>query len=129
MTIRYRTGIDETTGKPLVGYDHLQQSLATIFGTRLQERVMLLGFGADLLGEIGRNLYAGEVLKIYGIIVGSINKWEPEYRVATMALVSLTRAGGLALAMAGTYFPEGRFGNYTISEPADFNLPLIEATI
>lgn len=128
MNINYRVGIDEDTGQPLVGYAHLCQSLAKIFTTVPQELVMLLKFGADLLGEIGKNLYAGEILRIYGIIVGQIILWEPEFRVTKMQLVQLTQAGGLGVAMAGTYYPEGRLGNYSISEPASLNIPLIEAT-
>jgi phage baseplate assembly protein W len=122
--IRYRVGIDQSNGQLLVGYDHVLQSLEKIFLTVPQELVMLLAFGANLLGEIGHNLYAGEVLRIYAIIVGSIQKWEPEFRVAKMALVSATQQGGLALALSGTYYPEGRFGNYAISEPASFNVRL-----
>ena len=43
-------------------------------------------------------------------------RWEPEYRVASMQLVSLTRLGGLGLKHGGTYYPEGRYNNYAIRE-------------
>lgn len=127
-TINYRVGIDQNTGQPLVGYPHLVQSLAKIFSTVPQELVMLLDFGADLLAEIGKNLYAGEVLRIYSIIVSQINAWEPEFRVSRMQLVQLTQAGGLGLALSGIYFPEGRLGNYAISEPVAVNVSLTGAT-
>lgn len=127
MNINYRTGIDQTNGQPLTGYPHLVQSLAKIFTTTPQELPMLLAFGADLLGEIGKNLYPAEVLRIYGIIVSQVNAWEPEFRIATLRLVSLDATGALAIALTGTYFPEGRLGNYSISEPANLDIPLTAA--
>jgi phage baseplate assembly protein W len=128
MAVRYRAGIDQTNGQLLVGMAHVNQSIAKILTTRPLELVMLLAFGTNLIGEIGKNLYAGEALRIYAIVVGSIHQWEPEFRVTSMRLVSATRVGGLALALAGTYFPEGRFGNYAISEAASLNIPLVAAT-
>ncbi len=128
MAIRYRVGIDQTDGQLLVGMAHVNQSVAKILTTLPLELVMLLDFGSNLIGEIGKNLYAGEALRIYGIVAGAIHKWEPEFRVTTMSLVSVTRVGGLSLALAGTYYPEGRFGNYAISEPANLNVPLVQAT-
>lgn len=128
MAVRYRAGIDQTSGQTLVGMDHVNQSLVKILTTLPFELVMLLAFGTNLIGEIGKNLYAGEVLRIYGIVVGAVHRWEPEFRITTMKLVAATRVGGLALALSGTYYPEGRFGNYRIAEAANFNIPLIAAT-
>jgi uncharacterized protein len=128
VAIRYRTGIDQNTGQPLVGMAHVNQSIAKILTTQKMELVMLLAFGTDLIGEIGKNLYAGEVLRIYGMVCGAIHQWEPEFRVTNVKLVAATRAGGLALALAGTYYPEGRFGNYKIAQAANLNVPLVQAT-
>ena len=128
MAVRYRVGIDQNNGQPLVGMAHVSQSLAKILTTLPLEMVMLLAFGINLIGEIGKNLYAGEVLKIYSMVCGAIHRWEPEFRVTHVKLVAATRVGGLALALAGTYYPEGRFGNYKIALPASFNIPLVQAT-
>jgi hypothetical protein len=128
VAIRYRAGIDQSNGQMLVGMAHVNQSIAKILTTLPLELVMLLAFGTNLIAEIGKNLYAGEALRIYSIVVGAIHKWEPEFRVNHVALVSATRVGGLALALVGTYYPEGRFGNYKIAEKASLNVPLVAAT-
>lgn len=115
--LRYRTGIDRTTGKVLRGHAHLAQSLAVIWGTRPGLRLMLLEFGADLRSHLSEDVTPALVLEIYDDLVTAAHRWEPEYRIDEMQLVSLTRTGGLGLRHGGTYYPEGRFGNFDFDEP------------
>ena len=42
MAVRYRAGIDQTSGQTLVGMDHVNQSLVKILTTLPFELVMLL---------------------------------------------------------------------------------------
>lgn len=127
--IQYRTGIDAETGQLLTGLAHVSQSVSTIITTVPLEMVMLLDFGCDVVSRIGRNMYRESVLRLYGDIVTAVHRWEPEYRISRMQLVNITRTGGLAIALPGTYYPEGRFGNYALAEPVtDLNINLIKAT-
>jgi len=127
--IRYRTGIDAETGKVLRGRVHLNQSIAKIVGTIPSERVMRLEFGAHLDREIGRNMHKARILSLYGRIIAAIHKWEPEVRIRRMQLVKISRTGTFGMALAGTYFPEGRIGNFSVSEPYEINVPLITASV
>jgi hypothetical protein len=124
MTLNYRKGISSTTGRPLTGAAHLEQSLVKIIMTIPTERVMRLDFGLDPTRRLGRNISPRLVVTLYRDLVVTVHKWEPEYRISTMMLVGLDRVGGLALRTEGRYFPEGRFGNYASWEPANFSLPL-----
>lgn len=116
QAVRYRSGIDARTGGIITGRAHLAQSIATIWTTRMGERVMLLGFGSNLRSHLAEDITAGLALEIYDDLTSAIYRWEPEYRVAEMQLVTLTRIGGLGLRHAGKYYPEGRYGLYGIVE-------------
>lgn len=127
MAVRYRAGIDCSTGRPLAGWEHCRQSLAIILTTMKGERVMRLGFGSDILGKIGRNLTPPVVLAIYQDIVAAITHpryGEPEFRLRRVQIVEVTRPGGLQMRLWGDYYPEGRFGNFALVEPQNATFPL-----
>lgn len=115
--IRYRSGIDGRTGKSISGLPHLMQSLGKIWGTRLDTRVMLLNFGSDLRSLLSEDLTPSIALLLYNELVASAARWEPEYVINQLQLVTLTDSGKLGLRHGGLYFPEGRFGNYDMAVP------------
>ncbi|MDG3580418.1 integrase [Rhizobium sp. YJ-22] len=115
--IRYRQGIDARTGAPLSGAAHLAQELRRIWMTRLNEMPMLLDYGSGLRGFLSEDITPALALSIYNELVGSTAKWEPEYDIQTLQFVRVTQDGSLALRHSGVYFPEGRYGNYDISQP------------
>lgn len=125
QAVRYRTGIDRTTGKPLVGWAHVQQSLEVIWTTRLKERVMRLGFGSNLRGWLAEDLTPATALGIYADLVVATHTHEPEYRISRLQFVDATRLGGLGLRHAGIYYPEGRLGNYAFAVPVGAGAPII----
>ena len=112
QALRYRTGIDRTTGRPLVGWAHVQQSLARIWTTRVGELFMALEFGSNLRSWLSEDLTPATALGIYGDLITSAHRWEPEYRVSTLQFVLVDRGGSLGLRHGGIYYPEGRLGNY-----------------
>ncbi len=115
--VRYRTGINRRTGQVLRGIAHVHQSLGVIWTTRLQELVMDLGLGSDPRGHLSEDMTPGLALQIYATLVVAAHTFEPEYRISSLRLVRVTRDGTLGLKYAGTYYPEGRFGNYDIAIP------------
>jgi phage baseplate assembly protein W len=124
MSVNYRIGISERTGRPLIGAAHLDQSLTKIVMTIPTERVMRLDFGLDPTRRLGRNISPTLAAQLYRDLVTAVHRLEPEYRITRMQLARLDRIGGLSLYMEGRYFPEGRLGNYAIWEPANFNFPI-----
>ncbi len=116
QAIRYRRGVDASTGRIITGQVHLAQSIATIWATRIGERVMLLAFGSNLRSHLGEDVTGALALQIYDDLTTAIIRWEPEYRMIDFQLVSLTRKGGMGIRHGGVYYPEGRFGNRTITE-------------
>lgn len=122
--IRYRSGIDRRTGKALTGFAHVRQSVEVILTTHLTERWMLLEFGHPGMRWIGQNLTAPVILALYRDTRKVVRRWEPEYDITRFRLLAADATGLLALSTAGTYYPEGRYGNYAIAEAvsADFSL-------
>ncbi len=111
--IRYRTGIDARTGKILAGPDHLAQSLMKIWTTPLSSRVMRLAFGSDLRSLLAEDLTPAIAMLIYNEMVASAARFEPEYLITQLQLVTLKDSGALGIRHGGIYFPEGRFGDYS----------------
>lgn len=127
--VRYRVGIDRSTGRPLVGMAHVRQNVTRLVRTMPEARVMLLGYSCDIARSLGRNLVPAEVLDLYRRVVTAIHTWEPEYRVRRVQLVALSRAGSLGLGFQGTYYPEGRLGNFRIAEPQGLDLSLVDTAV
>ncbi len=115
--IRYRSGIDQITGKPIQGLPHLVQSLGKIWATHLNTRVMRLQFGSDIRSLLSEDLTPAIALALYNELVVSAARFEPEYALTELQLVRLTDAGVLGVRHAGLYYPEGRFGNFDLATP------------
>lgn len=130
LSARRRVGVNAATGRPLIGWAHVQQSLAKIWLTRVGQLLMRLDFGSNLRSHLAEDVTPALALQIYDDLVTATHTHEPEYRIATMQFVSLTRAegaAGLGLRHGGVYYPEGRFGNYDLAEPVGLQtLPLVE---
>lgn len=124
--IRYRTGIDRETGALLRGRPHLVQSLQHIWMTRVESVVMLLSYGSSLRSFLAEDVTPQLVLDFYREMVTTAHRWEPEARIDRLQLVYLTKTGKLGLEYAGTYYPEGRFDNYAISEALNATYPLTD---
>ncbi len=122
--LRYRTGLNARTGEPLRGWPHVVQSLEKIWATRLGTRVMRLGFGSELFSRLAEDITPALALQLYTDLTVAAHTFEPEYRIASMQLVNLTRQGGLGLRHTGTYFPEGRLGIYENGESVTAAVPL-----
>ncbi len=125
--LRYRSGMDRTTGRVLTGWAHCAQSVDVILSTRLDERVMRLAFGSNLVRLIGRSLAPSVLIELYREIVVCVHRWEPEYRIRRLDVASVERTGGLGLLTRGLYYPEGRFGDYDAAEAADGSFVLAGA--
>ena len=119
MAIRYRTGVDQRSGRPLSGWAHCVQSIGVILTTSVGECVMALDFGAKLVSHLGNNLVPPIVLAIYTDATDAVHREEPEFRIVRLQLVKADRTGSLHLGMWGDYYPEGRLGNYDLVEPRD----------
>ena len=106
-------GMDAATGKMLTGWDHVLQSIDTVFTTQFGERVIREWFGSLVPNLLGRNLTVREVLPYFAAIVAAIEQWEPRFRVTKIVPIEVTRGGSFKFEMIGVYRPRALQGDYT----------------
>lgn len=102
-----RVGVNHKTGKPLLGWDHVEQSIAKIFSTRYHERVLRRYVGSFVPHLLGQSGTMSNITRFYWAIVTAIDLWEPNYRIQKVNVA--TRPDGSLL----TSTDEFRLGNIT----------------
>lgn len=111
-----RSGIDRRTGKLLIGWDHCVQSIAVILTTRVGSRVMRRAFGSAALELQDRNATARRVMQIYAAVAAAIKRWEPGFRLQTIAMTRGGADGVFVFEISGIFYPRGHLGDYSLNE-------------
>ncbi len=119
-----RVGVDRTTGKVIVGWKHVLQSMTVIFQTRFHERVLRRWVGSFVPHILGENTIERTVTRFYWAIAVSIELWEPNYAITRVRVsrraddteltsVNEIRQGHLQTRNEGIYMPRGHLGDRT----------------
>lgn len=124
-----RVGVDRTTGKMLIGWDHVVQSMGVIFATRFHESPLRRWKGSFVPHILGESAVPRIITRFYWAIASAIDLWEPNYRVKRVRIAnrsnttfvdadSLTsaaelRAGKVTFRNEGIYRPRGHLGDET----------------
>ncbi|WP_182417148.1 GPW/gp25 family protein [Bartonella sp. HY038] len=98
----------------LDGFDHVRQSLAILFSTPLNSRVMRRDFGCELQDLIDRPLSDQIILAAYSAIVTACALWEPRYQISNCSITNSNEAGQVAILLKGDYYPRGHLGDFSI---------------
>lgn len=116
-------GFHRSTGLPLVGWDHVVQSIHTILTTEVGERVLRRPFGARVTELIDKPQNFDTLMDLYmataealeprlhdGFLLG-----EPRFQLTNLSITP--SVGGVVLITAtGTYFPRGHLGDFSEQE-------------
>ena len=119
------TGIDAVTGQIRTGWQHVLQSVNTIFATRIAERVMLRQFGSPNLTLLGRRLIPRIIILYRLLLVLALERWEPRVRVRSIAIsgtLDEVRNGQIASRVTVDYMPRGHLGDFTVATQRDIAL-------
>lgn len=121
-----RIGVDRRTGKMMVGWDHVEQSLRLIFATPFHTRVMRYWVGSFVPHILGDVTTVRVIARFYWAIATAIDLWEPNYRINQVDITSSAagpgfvqnsaeelRLGHFQVRHYGTYRPRGHLGDPT----------------
>jgi len=100
-------GMSATTGRPLGGLDHLDQSVRDILATPLGSRVMRRAYGSRLPDLIDAPTNAATVIEIYVATAEALRKWEPRLKLTRVG-IEAAAPGRLGLRIEGQYRPNGQ---------------------
>ena len=105
--------MDLRTGRPLVGWPAVAQSLEVIFSTRIGERVMRRWVGSNVPGLLGQLAVPATFLRFATAIFVAVELYEPRFRVMRVLPTIADRLGRTVLAVEGEYRPRALDGDLT----------------
>lgn len=128
-----RVGVDRNTGKVIVGWKHVTQSLTVIFMTRFHERVLRRWVGSFVPHILGENSITRNITRFYWAIASAVDLWEPNYSIkmvrvskrgngSELTSADELRQGDLQTRNEGVYKPRGHLGDPTPETRRSFGL-------
>ncbi|MCS2152370.1 GPW/gp25 family protein [Scandinavium goeteborgense] len=80
-------GMNRETGKPLSATDHIRQSVQDILSTPLGSRVMLPGYGSNLLRLVDHPADHVTAVRVVMATAVAIARWEPRVTINTIEVL------------------------------------------
>lgn len=111
-----RSGVDERTGRELMGWAHCVQSIGIILRTRIASTPWLRELGAAAKDLQDQNASDRTLLAFARDVAVALLNFEPGFRLTAFNLVEAGRDGRFAFELAGDFFPRGHLGDYTVKE-------------
>ena len=100
-------GMNNTTGKALVGIAHLRQSITDILTTPIGSRVQRRTYGSRLFELIDQPANPATLINIYAAVAEALDTWEPRLLLTHIALENVGEDGRSNLSLEGVYLPDG----------------------
>lgn len=79
--------MNQETGKPLSATDHIRQSVQDILSTPLGSRVMLPGYGSNLLRLVDHPADHVTAVRVVMATAVAIARWEPRVTINTIEVL------------------------------------------
>src|SRR5215203_5743750 len=76
-----RVGVNRFSGRMMLGQDHVEQSVRTIFITRYHERILRRWVGSFVPHLLGENASESLLARFCWAIMTAIELWEPNYQI------------------------------------------------
>lgn len=110
-----RVGVDRHTGKLLVGWDHVRQSISTIVRTDFFERHQRRDLGSGIPSLVDKPQNEETILKFFMAVAIALEPrqmahsvyGEPDFRLIAIG-VDASTPGVLTASLVGYYYEDGR---------------------
>ena len=109
-------GIDRRTGKVLVGWPHVAQSVQDIFTTRLMTRVMRRDYGSEHLNLVDQPMTDRTLMQFASAANDALDRWEPRFRLTHVEFQAASADGVAEVVCDGIYYPRGHLGDFSVAE-------------
>ncbi len=136
-----RIGVNAKTGKIMVGWPHVEQSIGKIYTTPVHERILRQWVGSFVPYILGKSTVATTVTRFFWAMAVALDLQEPCYRIRrirvksrgeklahrdpdanTLTSAEEVRSGIMDFKNEGTYLPRGHLGDRTpeVDRPSAF---------
>ena len=135
-------GMDATSGKILVYWDHTVQSAAKIFATPYHTRVLRRWVGSFVPHILGENATPSVITRFFWAIATALDLWEPRYKIERVRVnkrnreaispgnlmsdlltsAEELRRGTLTTRPEGVFMPRGHLGNFAAEQRRSMGL-------
>ena len=119
-------GLDRRTGRVLVDWAHVVQSIEDILTTRVLTRVMRRQYGSDWPRLIDSPMNEQTLLLFYVTAAESLDRWEPRFELLDIQFVDADASGTTTLRLVGNYLPRGHIGDRTPDTDTALVLDLVQ---
>ena len=100
-------GMNANSGAPLIGIEHLRQSVRDILVTPIGTRVMRRDYGSRLMRLVDAPTSPGLLVHLYAATAEALRKWEPRLRLSRVKATDAA-PGHVTLDLEGEYLPTGQ---------------------
>ena len=102
--------LNHNTGGAVEGWDHVAQSIQTIFATRLNTRVFRREFGSEVPALIAAPMNDAGILALYVAVSEALERWEPRFELTDVA-VEGAETGAITMTLIGNHRPNAHRGD------------------
>lgn len=104
------------------GWDHIQQSIATILTTPLGTRVMRRDYGSEIPRLVDRPMTEPVIMAVFVAAAMALEPrlidglWygEPRFKLTHVEILHLDASGRLDLRLHGKVYPYGHLGDFSL---------------
>lgn len=95
-------GVSATTGAPVEGLAHLQQSITNILTTPVGSRVMRRDYGSLLPQLIDQPFNGATQIRLFAAVATALMRWEPRVRLTGVSITTADTPGAVVVTLDGT---------------------------